>query len=78
MKQYKFKTDINCGGCVATVTPHLDEITEIDKWYVDTEDKRKILTVDSMGAGPDVIITAVQQAGFTIEPLKKGLLGKLL
>ena len=31
MEKLKFKTNINCGGCVAKVTPFLNAETSIDK-----------------------------------------------
>lgn len=45
MKTLKFKTNINCAGCVAKITPILNAKTEIEKWSVDTENVNKILTV---------------------------------
>ena len=65
----QFKTNINCGGCVAAVTPHLDRLDGIAHWNVDTDNKDKILTVSATGASPQQVIEAVQQAGFTIEPI---------
>ncbi len=37
----KFKTNINCGSCVAAVKPHLDNATDIISWSVDTENPDK-------------------------------------
>ena len=37
----KFKTSINCGGCIAKVTPYLDSVKGITKWEVDRTDKIK-------------------------------------
>ncbi|MBB5644522.1 heavy-metal-associated domain-containing protein [Pedobacter cryoconitis] len=45
METLKFKTNIKCGGCVATVTPHLNAMTGLEKWSVDTEVADKVLTV---------------------------------
>lgn len=66
----KFKTNINCGGCVATVTPFLNEAEGICHWNVDTAGKDKILTVTSDGITEKEIIQKVEEAGFKIEPLK--------
>ena len=41
----RFKTNINCGGCVASVKPHLDNADGIWHWEVDTT-KDKVLTVN--------------------------------
>lgn len=45
MKIIKFKTDINCGGCLATVTPILNGANFISNWQVDTSHPEKVLTV---------------------------------
>ena len=67
--QLRFRTNINCGGCVASVKPHLDNAQGISHWKVDTTGKDKVLTVASEGATEQEIITTVQKAGFTIEAL---------
>ncbi|MBO9596091.1 MAG: heavy-metal-associated domain-containing protein [Niabella sp.] len=63
-----FKTNINCGGCVASVRPALDGNSGIAEWHVDTLSKDKILTVKTAGATPEEIINTVKNAGFKIEP----------
>lgn len=65
----KFKTNINCGGCVAQVTPFLNEAEGVCHWDVDTANKDKILSVHSKGITQDEVIQKVQQAGFKIEVL---------
>jgi len=66
MKTLKFKTNINCSGCVAGVTPFLNKIDGIS-WKVDTDHADKILTVESRDAIPEDIIEKVKKAGFEIE-----------
>lgn len=70
MKELKFKTNINCGGCVAKVTPALDGADGICDWKVDTNVADKILTVHSDGIPEEEVIKTVREAGFSIEPLK--------
>lgn len=65
MKEIKFKTNINCGRCIASIAPHLNQIKGIS-WKVDTENPDKILTVDSEKASEQEIIEAVKKAGFEI------------
>lgn len=65
MQTLKFKTNINCGGCVAGVTPFLNKIEGID-WKVDTENPDKILSVESEDVSEEEIIKAVKKAGFEI------------
>lgn len=68
-KNLQFKTNINCGGCVATVKPHLDNADGVCHWEVDTNDKNKVLTVKSEGITEQEVISTVQKAGFKIEVL---------
>lgn len=62
----QFKTNINCGSCVRTVTNFLNEVPGIEKWEVDTQDADKILTVQGTATQED-ILAAVDDAGFEIE-----------
>lgn len=70
VKTFTFKTNINCSGCVAKVTPFLNETGGIRKWQVNTNDPSKILTVESGSLSADEIITAVKKGGFNIEAVK--------
>lgn len=45
METIKFKTTIKCSGCVAKVTPFLNEALGEDNWEVDYNNPSKILTV---------------------------------
>jgi copper chaperone len=73
MKKLQYKTNINCGGCIATVTPFLNKVKGIEKWEVDTQKPDKILTVQGEISSEE-IEKAVAEAGFKIER-KKGILG---
>ena len=68
-KNLQFKTNINCGGCVASVKPQLDNADGICHWEVDTTNKDKVLTVKSTGITEEQVIETIQKAGFKIEPL---------
>ncbi|MBK7099352.1 MAG: heavy-metal-associated domain-containing protein [Sphingobacteriales bacterium] len=68
-KKLRFKTNINCGGCVATVKPYLDGVAEIEEWEVDTANKDKILTVKTEIVSEKDIMEMVQKAGYKIEAL---------
>jgi len=70
-KNLHFKTNINCGGCLAKVSPFLNDAKGIDHWNVDTTDKDKILSVHSDGITKEEVILKVQEAGFKIELLNK-------
>ena len=66
----KFKTNINCMGCVAKVTPELNQVTAIENWKVYIQNKEKILTVTASSEKEEEIIQAVEKAGFKIEKIK--------
>lgn len=69
LQTLKFKTNINCGGCVAKVTPFLNEGEGICHWDVDTASKDKILSVHSEGITEEEVMQKVKEAGFKIELL---------
>jgi len=66
METIKFKTTIKCSGCVANVTPFLDEALGEGNWKVDTTDPSKVLTV--LGETNEAKIKeAVNKAGYKAE-----------
>ena len=69
MGTLKFKTNINCSGCLAKVTPFLNDEKSIEKWDVNTSTPEKTLTVDTEETDPEKIISAVEKAGFKIEQI---------
>jgi len=66
METFTFKTNINCSGCLAKVTPFLNAEQGVDTWGVDLSNPDKTLTVEACDI--DTVIQAVQKAGFKIEP----------
>jgi copper chaperone len=66
---FVFKTNINCDGCMAKITPILDATGGIESWTVDIADRDKILTVISNGITPNEIMDTVRKTGFKIEAL---------
>ncbi len=67
MKSLKFKTNINCSGCIAKVTPYLNEVKGISKWEVDTANPMKILTVETAAVTPAEITGILKTAGYNAE-----------
>lgn len=67
MKTLKFKTNIKCTGCVAKVTPFLNDEKGIEKWDVDILNPEKILSVETESINSDKIIEAIEKAGFKAE-----------
>ena len=68
--KHTFKTNINCGGCIKAVTPHLEKVTSIISWKVDTENPDKILTIESENLSAEDIIALIKKAGFNIEQVQ--------
>ncbi|MBK0401867.1 heavy-metal-associated domain-containing protein [Adhaeribacter sp. BT258] len=69
MKDLKFKTNINCGSCVANISPFLDKAEGINEWKVDTTNAQKILTVSTANLNEAEVIKLVQEAGYKAEKL---------
>ena len=69
MNKYQFKTTINCGGCVAKVTPHLNDEQNIRSWDVDINNPAKVLTVETETLTPHHITAMIERLGFKAEPL---------
>jgi copper chaperone CopZ len=66
MKTMQFRTNLNCGSCVAAVTPLLDGERAIEHWHVDTQAPEKTLTVEGEGVSADRVRSLVAQAGFRV------------
>jgi Cu2+-exporting ATPase len=64
---FRFKTNINCGNCLAKVSPHLNSAQGIGSWNVDTSKSDKILTVNGDGITELEVVEIVQNAGYIIE-----------
>ena len=69
MDTLKFKTNINCGGCLKSVTPHLDELENVDSWKVDINNPDKILEVKLEDGNENTVVSAVKKAGFEIDKM---------
>lgn len=68
-KELKFKTNLNCGGCVSKVQSDLDSAEGICHWNVDTDNKDKILTINSKGITTEEVESIIQSKGFKIESI---------
>jgi copper chaperone CopZ len=70
MNTLQFKTNINCGNCIKSVTPFLNALETVDRWQVNTDVSDKILSVETEESEAMVkqqVEKAVQDAGFRIE-----------
>ena len=68
MEPIKFKTNIKCSGCVAKVTPFLNEAVGENKWEVDYNNPAKLLTVEGESDKAKVI-QALEKAGYKAEAI---------
>lgn len=69
MSEAKFKTTIQCNGCLSKVTPKLNEILKEQSWSVDLESDDRILAVNDDNVSDDAVVSAVKSVGFEIEEL---------
>ena len=67
METVKFKTNIKCGACIATVTPFLNEAVGEGNWQVDLQDPKRVLTADN--STTEKVRQAVEKAGYKAESL---------
>ncbi|MCB9304670.1 MAG: hypothetical protein H6566_28885 [Lewinellaceae bacterium] len=67
MDKMQFKTNINCGGCLAKVKPFLDEAEGIEKWEVDLQSEDRILTVEVCELPATEVEGILKKAGFNGE-----------
>ena len=68
METLKFKTNIKCGACVATVTPFLNEDNAIENWNVDLQSPERILKVGTSKT-PSEIAELMKKAGYNAEEI---------
>jgi copper chaperone len=68
METLKLKTTIKCAGCVANVTPYLNEAVGENNWQVDINNPAKVLTVTGK-ADSTKVIKAIEKAGYKAEPV---------
>lgn len=68
METIKFKTTIKCSGCVATVTPGLNEAVGANNWQVDLQSPDKILTVNTTDKEIETsVIKKLEEVGYKAE-----------
>lgn len=69
METKQFKTNIKCSGCVAKVTPGLNETAGENNWNVDLQSSEKILTISGDTIDTEKISKALEKAGYRAEEL---------
>lgn len=63
----EFKTNIMCGSCIAKVTPLLNEVVGENKWSVDTQNPKKILSINSDNVNEADLANALNKIGYKAE-----------
>jgi len=70
MQTIKYKTNIKCGGCIATVMPYLNELKDLEKWEVDTNSPDKVLTIQGTSESIEQeVVNSLKKAGYTAEKI---------
>jgi copper chaperone len=70
METLKFKTNINCGGCIATVTPSLNNLKGVKQWKVDTANPDKVLSIEAENGLTTVdVINALKNKGYNAQAI---------
>lgn len=64
MTEIKFKTNINCTGCLSKVSPVLDGENAIKSWNVDLNHQDRILTIKTDFPESLDVPQIVEKAGF--------------
>ncbi|WP_121357044.1 heavy-metal-associated domain-containing protein [Flavisolibacter nicotianae] len=69
MEAMKFKTNIKCSGCIATVTPFLNKTVGENSWNVDVQNPDKVLAINRQDVPEEEVVRAVQDAGYKAEKI---------
>jgi len=70
MEQIKLKTTMKCNGCLATVTPFLNQLQGLGAWSVDLADPNRVLTAELDGISAEEVIAVIRKAGFNAEKVE--------
>lgn len=70
MKTLKFQTNVKCGGCVATITPFLNQEKGIASWAVDLASPQRILAVETEELSSGEIVEVMKKAGYQASPIE--------
>ena len=71
METLKFRTNIKCSGCIATVTPFLNKTVGENNWQVDIQAPEKILTINTDDAvNEEAVVRSLQEAGYKAEKIR--------
>ncbi len=66
METLKFKSNINCDGCIAKVTETLDKAVGHENWNVDIKNPDKVLTLIEENLDEAELKESLSKLGYTI------------
>lgn len=66
----KFKTNLNCSGCVAKVQNDLDNAAGKNQWEVDTNNPDKILSINNSALKEATVVEILKKKGFKAEKME--------
>jgi copper chaperone len=69
MEQIKLKTSLKCNGCLATITPFLNQLEGLGEWSVDLVDPNRTLTAEVSAISAEDVIAVIRKAGFSAEKI---------
>lgn len=69
MKELKFKSNINCTGCLSKVKPVLDSEDRIETWEVDLQSDDRILTLKTNDMEVEEVQGKLAEVGFEAEEI---------
>lgn len=67
METLRFKTNVQCSGCLSKVTPLLNQALGAENWNIDVNDPQKPLTVNAPGVNAEQVSQVLGKAGFSAE-----------
>lgn len=70
MKELKFKSNINCTGCLSKVKPVLDSEDRIETWEVDLQSDDRILTLKTNDMEVEEVQGKLAEVGFEAEEIR--------
>lgn len=68
-RNIRFKTSMKCAGCVESITPGMNGLTDVQSWNADVSGSEKILSVDADEAAIPKVIAVLEKAGFKAEQI---------
>ena len=66
METLKFKSNINCDGCIAKVTEILDKAVGHENWQVDIKNPDKVLTLNTDHLNIKEMSEALEKLGYKV------------